>query len=374
MAGSTLFLLPNIDQTAARHFAHIRHWQAKGHAVTVAGFQRSAGQPVIPGVDLILGRIAHANYLQRIPVYVSALIALRKLQKEVDTVFVYSLDTFFLAFLATIFVRRKVRFVFVVLDVRNIFLAKSLAGKLARRLLIFALKRSELTMVSSGKFVTSFMQDILNFVPDKWIEIENKITFAKPQFAAPDTGPTENDGKIRIGYFGLIRCRRSLEILARLAQKFPDQFLVEVAGIYLDVDAEKAMCGTIRGIRVSGSYRNPEDLPALYQSCDIVWACYPHSPASVGNQNWAKTNRFYEACFFGLPLIVSKGTEDARAVEALKVGLSLNLGDPDAAVRQLSKLNRDTCRAWSEKARNLPSQVYEYTTEFDQLDAALYPS
>lgn len=366
-----LFLLPTVDQTSARHFTHIELFSRTGYECQVAAFFRGKkeGNVYLDKVDTKLGRIKHGQYLRRLPIYLHAISKIKQNIDESDVACCYTLDSFFLLWIAACLTKNKVKVVFFLLDVREVLLGARLKNKLVRGLLRFAFKHSDMVVVSSSAFIEEFATQMLQYVPDRWVEIENKVNVDQlPESSNPNSDRKAiSSKKIIIGYFGLIRCARSIELLGELVSRWPNKFAVVMSGVYLDVDEQKAKMHSISGVDVCGPYRNPEDLAQVYSSCDVVWGCYPYSALSTGNHQWAKTNRFYEACYFKKPLIVAGGTLDAIEVERYGIGKILDLGDIEGALAMLVEIEPANVLTWQNRVDGLPLSVSTYKHEFADL-------
>ena len=132
---------------------------------------------------------------------------------------------------------------------------------------------------------------------------------------------------------------------------------------------------SVDGITYLGPYQSPSDLPALYASVDVVWAAYPFSPEKRGNHLWARTNRFYESLYFKRPMILQKGTNDARVAASLgAVALAVSLESSEAAAdyltQNLSKAFLLLCR---QKLSEIPEEIYQITDEYQHLTCFLLP-
>src|SRR5699024_11903074 len=89
--------------------------------------------------------------------------------------------------------------------------------------------------------------------------------------------------KITVGYFGILRCPRSWNILTKFAIQNTSAFHIYVRGKFTFVtDLEKEV-QSINNISYGGEYRSPDELAELYTSVDLVWAAYPYSDELDGN-------------------------------------------------------------------------------------------
>src|SRR5690606_28581277 len=78
----------------------------------------------------------------------------------------------------------------------------------------------------------------------------------------------------RIGWFGAIRCRKSLDLLSAFTRQMEGRFEVVLRGrpAYSEFDDFDGLVAREPFLSFEGSYRNPEDLSAIYADVDFAWA------------------------------------------------------------------------------------------------------
>jgi hypothetical protein len=173
---------------------------------------------------------------------------------------------------------------------------------------------------------------------------------------------------VRIGYFGLLGCQWSLDTLHELSRLQPGRFEFILSGKEWPGVPLSPMLSKTPGSEYRGSYRSPDDLPGLYGSIDLTWACYPPIGKKDWNLKWARPNRFYESCFFGVPLISRAGSSDAEDVARLGIGALLDRSDPRDAARQLAgTITEESLAAWRAAMVTVEPSIYRYTDEFERL-------
>ncbi|MGH6879024.1 MAG: glycosyl transferase family 1, partial [Rhizomicrobium sp.] len=131
----------------------------------------------------------------------------------------------------------------------------------------------------------------------------------------------------RIGWFGMLRCRRSLDILAVLAKRRPDLVRVEIFG-----RAAKPVARHIQrhlhanpALHFGGVYTRDE-LERLYASVHFTWAIdYFEENA---NSEWLLPNRIYEGGSCDIVPFALRRTETGRWLDQRSVGVLLD--DPEA--------------------------------------------
>jgi succinoglycan biosynthesis protein ExoL len=159
-----------------------------------------------------------------------------------------------------------------------------------------------------------------------------------------------------------------------LALERPDDVEIVVAGYIQDFLHSLNIPGRIEelaNVTYLGEFRSPDDLPSLYSDIDILWGCYPYPDSDDHNWRWARTNRFYESCFYQKPIIALRDSGDALVVEQHDIGPIVHGPDIGTAVEALSKITRDDLTRWQENISKLPRDVYVYTHEGEELATLL---
>jgi succinoglycan biosynthesis protein ExoL len=309
-----------------------------------------------------LGKIEHGNYFKRLSPFIKALPTIRNHAKSHTNLYCFGLDMLLLAWLSQTTLRRPINLFYEVADIREIMFGNDIKAKLMRQLETFLVRRSKCLVLTSQAYYDHYYQNVLKLKPTYHI-IENKLEPA--DLVAQSNTPTPTS--YRFGYFGLLRCRQTWRIMQKLAEQgtpvyvrgFPRSPLSQE-----DLDNAK----TLAKLHYGGPYVAPNELPEMYGKVDIVWAAYPYeADRKTQNWRWARTHRFYEACCFGKPMIVQKGTEDARVVEACNIGLSLDLTDPEAAVKTLQAITPEQLASWTKNIKALPKHMYLYSDEHAKL-------
>ncbi len=362
------FLLPVISQ--ARYYKRIRALEKLGIQSKILAFEREyyPGKFRLHEYQL-LGKIAHMQYYKRILPFMKALFKMRAAVKGTVVIYAFDLDMLILGWLASFGFHKRLKIVYEVGDIRNILIEKGFISQCMRFLERFFLQRTHLLVVTSKAFVSEYYQGIQGIKNLKYHVIENKV-YANSLPQIQNYSCNMSDDILRIGYFGLIRCTRSWKVLKKLAVKGNGRIQVYVRGIppigneRLHL-VEEAMLTP--NISYDGPYVSPDDLPIIFGNVDMVWACYPYQGKEIGNWCWARTHRFYQACFFKKPIFALEGTEDGRAVNGLRIGACLDLADIDDAVNRILDINKAECDRWQKNLAKLPEEIYTDTDEHEQL-------
>lgn len=302
--------------------------------------------------------------MSRVFVLLKASLSLRSRFSD-EIIYCFGMDMLFLCLLSG-FGRKQV--IYEVADIRPIVLNKHVKGRLARILERNLLKFVDLVVVTAPGYISGYYKKILNVSPagKKYFVLENKID---PLSISLNGNQTISVGsKIRIGYFGLLRCSHSWEVLKKLVSASPDVFEVHIYGRPINPVDLPEQAKLITGIYYHGEFLWPSDLEAMYCSVDIVWACYPYGDNTPGNWQWARTNRFYESCFFCKPLITLQGSADEKVASELNIGIPIDLSNIDMAVNYLAEnLDSDLLLALTENTLRVPKGYYLYTDDHVRL-------
>lgn len=336
-----------------------------GAICKVTAFERNyyAGKP-LDGGYISLGRVEHGKYFKRIIPLARAFGKVRHEIRNADTVYVFGLDVLLLGWLASRGLRKKPQFVYEVDDVREVLIGQGMVSGLLRWVERWAVRRAALLVVTSEAYITGYYQGVLGVKGLRYQVIENKLdieSVPRTQAPAPDHRRTNF---IRIGYFELIRCERSFEALKKIAEQAEGRIEIYIRGIPMNISGLKDAGFIAPWVNYGGSYVSPDDLPEMYSQVDMVWIAHYHAQT---NLLWARAHRFYEACFFGKPMIAQTGTEDGRVVEARNIGLCVDLASIDDCVKTVLGLTPSAIADWVTNVRRLPRDICTYGDEHAKL-------
>jgi succinoglycan biosynthesis protein ExoL len=279
-----------------------------------------------------------------------------------EVVYCFGADVAVLAWIVT-FACPKLTVVLEVGDIRPIMIERGFKGRLLRLLERTLLRRVSLLVVTSARFRDKYFIAQQRIPVGQVMVIENKVGALLLERATAVSHIRTVGGPIVIGYYGLIRCRKSWALLERLSSVAPDRFQVVVWG-RLAMEEALPLDQLPMSMSYRGEYRNPDDVPAIYEKVDVVWGAHAHAGT---NSRWARANRFYEACCFARPLIGQLGTADGEEIERRGIGLCVDLEKPDAALQQIMAISDDDLAIWTRASRELDPKVYAYSDEHDEL-------
>ena len=346
-----------------------------GFDVSVAAFNRAYHSGRVPSRPTqIIGTISHGKYLQRIGRLITALPKLRRAMRDRDIVYASSPDMALLAMIAGVFMGKK--FILEVGDVREIQTAEGLKGRLVRIVDRVLTNRCSLLVVTAVGFLDNYYRNWLRSdVPAIVVEnkIEASLTSARPGAVRGNLpqGRPFIDRPLRIGYFGLLRCQWTWDVLKAFALKHPKDVEIVMAGYPMEPADIAEQAKSIPNVIYSGEYKSPNDLPRLYGAVDLVWACYKFIGPRDWNLKWARPNRFYESCYFGRPLISRLGSSDSKEVDLLKIGFNIQTHEISEVVTELESITAEMVEQWRSNSLELPNNLFIYTDEGEQLKSRI---
>lgn len=321
------------DASVHRRVEALRHG---GAAPQVAGFYRReavsrvAGEPARP-----LGRTRDAGFGERIALVLSRLVGSRLLRRsllrgvtaDASVILARNLEMLLLAAAVR---RPGQRLAFECLDIHRLMLRRDPAGRALRWLERRLLARTDLVLVSSPAYAREYFRAMQHYEGDVLL-VENKVLSARACAAPPAVGAQETSRPAggepwRIGWFGMLRCARSLDLLCDLAAKSEGRIEVLIAGkpspaVFPDFEARTARAP---GVSFIGPYV-PAELARLYRSIHFAW-CIDYFEEGL-NSSWLLPNRLYESIANGAVPVALEGVETGRWLADAAIGLRLPAGE-----------------------------------------------
>ena len=305
----------------------IRMLLAGGAAVTAIGFQRSS-EPVAAAIEGIvsvdLGRTADGMLLRRGLSVAGTLARLGGVAEHVrgaNVILARNLEMLTLAIRARKLHAPTAAVVYECLDIHRMLLSKRLEGRLLRSLETRLWREVNLLLTSSPAFVHNY------FIPRGFRSpirlVENKVLMLdklrQPDRKRPLAGPPW-----RIGWFGIIRCRRSLDMLCSLARGAAGKVEIIIRGrptkvVFDDFDE---LIARSPHVHFAGPYHSPADLPAIYGDVHFTWAIDYYEVGQ--NSTWLLPNRIYEGSLYGTVPIALAGIETGRWLAKRGAGVILD--------------------------------------------------
>jgi len=286
--------------------------------------------------------------------------------READVIIARNFDLLFIAWASRLLLgRRATPLVYECLDIHGLFTRPGLLGRAMRWSERRLLARVQLLIVSSPGFVDNYFQPLQNYTGPVSL-IENKLWFdAEPpaRKSPKSVRPRPDDTLLTLGWVGSIRCADSLEILTRAAQEMAPDLQIAIHGnihrhVLPDFDQQIA---DLANVTYHGPYSYPDDLAAIYASCDLVWA--QDLWQRGGNSDWLLPNRIYEASWFGCPSVAVAGTETGRRVESAGLGITLGSATAQDLVEALRRLTPENIADYSRAILAVDAQEFRQSRE-----------
>ncbi|RVC59293.1 glycosyltransferase [Mesorhizobium sp.] len=383
-----LYLVHDVSDPAVRR--RITMLRAGGAKVTLAGFRRTTS-PVadIEGLRPIdLGATRDGRFGQRLAAVARAAFGIgAKLtaMPRPDLIIARNLEMLALARRAKAALGARVPLVYECLDIHRLVLRDDLVGKALRGAERYLARDVKLLVTSSPAFIANYFKPFGQVAAPVEL-VENKY-FDTAAVAVDERLKAQNPAAPpwRIGWFGALRCRRSLELLAEFTRRREGRFEVVLRGrpalsefpdFHAFVEAEP-------WLSFRGPYRNPEDMAAIYGDVHFSWAIDFFEAGQ--NSEWLLPNRLYEGCRFGAVPISMGHTETGRFLNQQDIGVLLSEATPEGLETALGRMeqerfgklktrvlarnprtwsyDRSDCRAFVDKLRGLVAAPGPFAAE-----------
>lgn len=313
------------DSSDATIRKRVRTLQANGYEVDGFMNKRLDG-PDPEWNNIELCKTENAAYLNRIAsVFKGAFRAAKHKDTlaKADAILARNLDMLATAFLTKRLTGLKTPVVYECLDVHRLLCRQDPLGWVARKIEGALLKRSRGVLVSSPAFVEHHFERYYAGTYRAFL-IENRLPAAfanQVQRPGQDVTSPESDRRpLRLGWVGILRCQRTLDLLVSIAQDLGDAVEIHMYGkpALASVPNFHEAIGPVSNLTFHGAYRAPDDLPEIYGDLDLIWSG-DFMEAGL-NSTWLLPNRIYEGGYFAVPAITPDGTQTAAWVSEKESG------------------------------------------------------
>ncbi len=308
----------------------------------VTGFMMRRHDSVSVDWDNVdLGRTFDGAYVQRIK---SILAGARKASAEreklaaADVIYARNLDMLATAFLARRMARLKTPVIYEALDVHRLLTRKDPIGLAFRRIEGALLTRTKRLVVSSPAFLENHFE-VRHKGHYRARLIENRLAAGAGLGLRLSRGVPQPAEPLRIGWVGVLRCSRSLDLLIGVALALGPEVRIVLHGTpaMTEIPDFHDRIQGINNLEYHGHYKAPEDLSRIYSGLDLIWA--GDFMEAGYNSVWLLPNRLYEGGYYSVPSIAPSATQTAKWILEHGAGftvdedLTINL---PALVRQLA--------------------------------------
>lgn len=329
-----LYLVHNLsDPAVARRLAMLR---LGGAEVEIAGFRR-ADAPLadLPAETVVELDITHdARMLQRLLATLKARYGAKRWAKALvrpDVIIARNLEMLAVAEGLLSLWDEPPALVYECLDIHRLMLRQDRLGRGMRAVEQRLMRRANLLITSSPAFLERYFDE--QGAPPALL-IENKV-FAPGHDAVGRNSALDGvEGPVQLGWFGALRCKKSLAALDGVSRALRGKLEVTLRGRPALTEFED-FNGTVEAaphVAFGGAYRYPDDLAPIYSDVHLVWAIDFFEEGQ--NSAWLLPNRIYEGCLNGAIPIALAGTETAAFVERHGIGVVI----PDIDERTLVEL------------------------------------
>ncbi len=297
--------------------------QRNGADVTGFMFDRRR-EMALPAPDwnnINLGVTEDGHHGRRLFSLMQAIVILwchRAVIRQADILYARNIDMLALAWLGRLLARSHAPIVYEALDVYPAFTGRGVKAAILRLLERQLLACSRLLVVSSPYFVDRYFSPVQRYTGE-WFLLENKLGSEHETVRPLDHIRNQSDERAwTIGWFGVLRCNRSLEILRAIASRLGNRIAVHIRGVPSEPDGItrellESVAAETPNISYFGTYQNPRDLQEIYSAVDFAWAI--DFSACGANSDWLIPNRLYEGGLYGVPALARAGTATGDIVE-----------------------------------------------------------
>ncbi|MDX8439199.1 glycosyltransferase [Mesorhizobium australafricanum] len=365
-----LYLVHDVSDPAVRR--RVQMLKAGGARVTLAGFRRTTS-PVaeIEGVEPVdLGATRDGRFAQRIGAVAKAAVSIgAKLgaMPRPDLIIARNLEMLALARRANGALGASVPIVYECLDIHRLVLRDDFVGRTLRGAERRLARDVKLLVTSSPAFIANYFEPFGQIVAPVEL-IENKYFETAPVAVRSFEDDSPATPPWRIGWFGALRCRRSLELLADFTRRQAGRFEVVLRGrpALSEFPDFHGFVGAEPWLSFRGPYRNPEDMAAIYREVHFSWAIDFFEAGQ--NSEWLLPNRLYEGCRFGAVPISMADTETGRFLKQRDIGVLLSEATPQGIEATLSRMDQDAYRGLKSRVLGRNPRTWSY----DRSDCAAF--
>lgn len=348
------------DPAVAKRVAMLH---AAGIDVLVAGFWRGAQPPAgLEGASVLaLGRTFDGAFIHRAASSLGRAIFPASIMAEArraDLLMARNLEMLAIA----VSVRRRLNgaipLVYEVLDIHRLLVSKHPVSRALREFERALLRDVALLVTSSPAYCREYFEPYqFAHRPLPNVVVENKLLQledgdARISSALPSGPPW------RIGWLGMLRCRRSLEILGNLARRRPDLVEICMSGRPTEeVGRDLEKYRSTPRLKFHGPYK-AADLARLYADSHFNWAIDYFEEGL--NSRWLLPNRIYEGGYHDAVSLAQAGTETAKWLE--KLGIGVVFDRPESQLESfLAGLTPSSYRQMKEACRRAPRSAFAAT-------------
>lgn len=364
------FIQPVLTQPRFRK--RIRLLMNEGAEAKILSFRRDyfkGEQQLEDYVDL--GHVSHGMYILRFFRIVRAIKTVWKNTLDSRILYAFGLDCLFLAVVVRWFRRERVVIVYEIGDVKSILVGRGVTSVFMRFTERFMIKYVDFIVVTSKAYEDEYFRGVQGAEKMYYVLLENKVDSSVMSTLTSEVLDERNE-PVRIGYFGLLRCRKTMLLLQALALDPSGRYLIYLRGKPMGIEDFDEIIASTRNMNYDGEYVYPNETRSIYSQVDFVIIAHVHSDV---NTRWARVNRFYESGFFGNPMIAQVDSQDGIEVEEMDLGICIDLEDTEKSREQIINISDSDVERWR---KNLEYHhlrfcyTHEHANFFKKIEPYLY--
>lgn len=369
---SILFLLSH--QPNPRFIKQIKYL-SKNNKVYVVYFNRenikTSTDEYIQHVHLNynLGNIPDKAIIKRMMIYIRSINKLQKIMKDIDydILFVNNIDVLLLYTLGSKFFSKlkNAKIIMEISDLKFHTYSKNIKSYIIKAIEKILFKQVDKLIVTSIKFYDLYYKNI--FVQKPFV-LENKpLSNMIPEKLNIDNKNKKE--KIIIGIVGLLLQGNPYKTLFDTVKDKSD-IEVHIYGKGEYTDLVEYYSKTHENIKYFGEYDFFQDSAKIYSSLDVLYMPYDTTNGSLNNKV-ALPNKLYEAMYFQVPIITSKGTYVGDIIERLGIGTTIECCN-NKNLSSLLLVLPVRLKSIKEKFMELDTNMYLADNDYINLEKYIY--
>ena len=334
MGTKLLFVISH--QPNPRFIKQINFFAENGCDVSVIYFYREYLADLNANIDKkvnlhLLDKIENGQYLKRIGIYLKSIFKIKNLLSKIrpEKIIITNIDILFLLILNGV-KKYTDDIIMEISDLRSYTFKHGFSDKIQKYVDDIVLKRYISKMIfTSPKFYEFYYQKKFN---GEIFILENKPL---ENMLPPKVDKKQND-KLVIGIVGLLLDGNPHKALFEYAKDKNDiEVHIHGKGIYENQAKEYAK--KYENIKYFGAFDFFKDISKIYASLDIIYMSYD---TTQGDENikLALPNKLYEAMYFQVPIITTKGTYLGQRVRENKIGYEIECCDLEDIGRKIDNV------------------------------------
>lgn len=317
-----VFIINSVS--AQRCIKRVEEFIAHGYEIEAYGFSRKMdvfNKPEHFSLEIVGSYDNSLSFIKRIPILKKGIAGiLRKHRDEPDTIYyLFQLD---IALVFSILTSSR-RYIYEESDLMHYSLKNNVIKSIMECWDKRIIRRSLISVFTSEGFLEAHYG---LWRPKNTFVIPNRLNVKIEEWAK--LSPKSADiNHLKIGFVGFPRYESVIRFVNFYCRKYPSNEFHFYG--YLNEHEKNTKFKdllTFSNCFFHGAFKNPDDLPTIYNNIDLVLSTYD---AHCENVRYAEPNKLYEAIYFETPIIVSSKTFLADKVTKLNVGYVLDPFDED---------------------------------------------